>query len=126
MNRLAASMLRSSAAASCLPVTAAQASAVSSSSTHVSSMNLATSGGCCSRAPEVVLDASATKRLPLRDLDFLLPRLIIEIRDGQRVLQPLADPATAEQAEKLGREAGLSSDELSAAVEAAILQSAIQ
>jgi hypothetical protein len=48
------------------------------------------------------------------------------MRDGQRVLQPLADPATAEQAEKLGREAGLSSDELSAAVEAAILQSAIR
>jgi hypothetical protein len=77
-------------------------------------------------APEVVLDASATKRLPLRDLDFLLPRLIIEIRDGQRVLQPLADPATAEQAEELGQEAGLSGDELGAAVQAAILQSAIR
>jgi len=75
-------------------------------------------------APEVVLDSSATKRLPLRDLDFLLPRLIIEIRDGQRVLQPLADPAAAEQAEELGRQGGLSGDELRAAVEAAILQSA--
>jgi hypothetical protein len=76
--------------------------------------------------PEVVLDASATKRLPLRDLDFLLLRLIIEIRDGQRVLQPLADPAAAEQAEELGREASLSGDELRAAVEAAILQSAMR
>ena len=46
MNRLAASMPRSSAAASCRPVTAAQASAVSSSRTEVSSMNRATSGGC--------------------------------------------------------------------------------
>src|SRR5439155_931254 len=48
-NRLAASMLRSSAAASCLAVSAAHASAVSSPSTEVSSMNWATSGGCCSR-----------------------------------------------------------------------------
>jgi hypothetical protein len=77
-------------------------------------------------AQEVVLDASATKRLPLRDLDFLLLRLIIEIRDGQRVLRPLADPAAAKQAEELGREAGLSGDELRAAVEAAILQSAMR
>ena len=45
-NRLAASMRRSSAAASCRPVTAAHASAVSSPRTEVSSMNRATSGGC--------------------------------------------------------------------------------
>jgi len=77
-------------------------------------------------AQEVVLDASATNRFPLRDLDFLLLRLVIEIRDGQRVLRPFANPAAAQQAEELGREAGLSEDELRAAVEAAILQSAMR
>ena len=57
MNRLAASMLRNSAAASCLPVTAAQASAVSSSRTEVSSMKPATSGGCCSRTSQMKYSA---------------------------------------------------------------------
>jgi hypothetical protein len=77
-------------------------------------------------AQEVVLDASAMKRLPLRDIDFLLLRLIIEIRDGQRVLRPFADPALAKQAEELCLEASLFGDEIRAAAEAAILQSAMR
>jgi hypothetical protein len=51
------SMLRNSAAASCLPVTAAHASAVSSLRMDVSSMNWATSGGCCSRTSETKYSA---------------------------------------------------------------------
>ncbi len=50
-------MRRSSAAVSCLPVTAAQASAVSSVRMEVSSMNRATSAGCWSRTSEMKYSA---------------------------------------------------------------------
>ena len=55
-------MLRSSAAASCRPVTAAHASAVSSPRMDVSSMNWATSGGCCSRTSATKYSAIAWLR----------------------------------------------------------------
>ena len=79
--------------------------------------------------PEIVLprpDASPRTRFAFKDLDFRLRRKIIEIRDGQRALQPWRDRGDAERAEKSGREAGLSGDALAASVEAAALESAIR
>src|SRR5690242_19161194 len=56
-------MLRSSAAASPLVVTAAHVSAVSSPRTEVSSMNWATSAGCCSRTSEMKNSVMSWQRI---------------------------------------------------------------
>jgi hypothetical protein len=60
-----------------------------------------------------------------RDAEFMLYRLIIEIRDGQLALRPYADPRAAEIATGMAREAGLDEHRVRATGEAATLAAAI-
>ncbi|MGI5229981.1 MAB_1171c family putative transporter [Actinoallomurus sp. CA-142502] len=65
------------------------------------------------------------RRFWRRDVGFLLYRQVIEIRDGQLALRPYVHPAAVEVARALGRRAGLSEEEVRAAVEAATIAAGI-
>ncbi|GIE94135.1 MAB_1171c family putative transporter [Paractinoplanes rishiriensis] len=78
--------------------------------------------------PDVVLDPP---RLPWLDAwnpwraDFRLYRRVIEIRDGVLALRPHLDPAVADAARRLAREAGQAPDEQAATAAAAQLRAAL-
>lgn len=57
---------------------------------------------------------------------FRLYRQVIEIRDAVLALRPFRDPEVARTAARYGRAAGQTGDELAAAVEAAVLASALR
>lgn len=73
------------------------------------------------RAPELVIPMKYGAGLNAR-----LYRVMIEIRDAQWALRPWMDPALAGTLRRLGTEAGLSGEELAAAVEAAGIRAAIE
>ncbi|MFC9249313.1 MAB_1171c family putative transporter [Streptomyces sp. NPDC057136] len=73
------------------------------------------------RAPEVVIPMKAGAGLNAR-----LYRVMIEVRDAQWALRPWMDPALAGALRRCGADAGLTDDELAAAVEAAQIRAAIE
>ncbi|MEU8676994.1 MAB_1171c family putative transporter [Streptomyces sp. NPDC048560] len=73
------------------------------------------------RAPELVIPMKCSAGLNAR-----LYRVMIEIRDAQWALRPWMDPALADALRRIGAEAGLSGEELAAAVEAAQMRAAIE
>jgi hypothetical protein len=83
----------------------------------------------CQAVPEIALvppPAPWRDALALRNLDFDLHRRIIEIRDARLALRPYLRPQVADTAARLGRLAGLDSEELRAVVEAASLAAAVE
>jgi hypothetical protein len=64
--------------------------------------------------------------LSLRDLNVRLYRRVVEIRDGLLTLRPFVDPRVREEADALGRLAGLSGDDLDAVAEVATVAAAIR
>ncbi|GAA2976326.1 MAB_1171c family putative transporter [Streptomyces fulvorobeus] len=73
------------------------------------------------RAPELVIPMKRRA-----GLDARLYRLMIEIRDAQWALRPWMDPALSDGLRRLGADAGLTGEELAAAVEAARIRAAIE
>ncbi|WP_338146189.1 MAB_1171c family putative transporter [Streptomyces boncukensis] len=71
--------------------------------------------------PTIVLPA----RIPWWSVQLRLTRRLAEINDGRLVVWPLTDQRVALRARRLGRQAGLSAAEQSAAVEAALLKGAL-
>jgi hypothetical protein len=83
----------------------------------------------CRSTPEIALippSSSVVDALTVRDLDFRLYRRVIEIRDGRLALRAYLDPRAADAAHDLGREAGLSGEELQVLVEATSLAAALR
>ncbi|MBA8930984.1 hypothetical protein BC739_008231 [Kutzneria viridogrisea] len=76
-------------------------------------------------SPQIALDPPGS-RFTLADSGFRLYRRVIEIRDGRLALHQHMDPAVAEVAARHGAAAGLSGDQLRAAVEAAQLAVALR
>ncbi|QNE76814.1 hypothetical protein F0344_21300 [Streptomyces finlayi] len=72
-------------------------------------------------APELVIPMKCSAGLNAR-----LYRVMIEIRDAQWALRAWMDPALADTLRRLGADAGLSGEELAAAVEAAQIRAAIE
>ncbi|MFE9554989.1 MAB_1171c family putative transporter [Streptomyces sp. NPDC006703] len=80
-------------------------------------------------APSIVLETAARpwrSRYSLQALEFRLYRRVIEIRDGQLALRAYAGPEAGRRAREHARTAGLDGADLRAAVEAALLATAIQ
>ncbi len=73
--------------------------------------------------PEAVSVADPVGR---RDASFRLYQQVIEVRDAALALRPYRDPEVARIAQRDGRASGLSGAELAAAVEAAVLASALR
>jgi hypothetical protein len=83
----------------------------------------------CRSSPEIALLPGASRlrdTLAVRDLGLRLYRRVIEIRDGQLALRPFADPRVTGMADRVGRRTGLEGEELRAAIEAAILATALR
>jgi len=77
--------------------------------------------------PQIALmPAESCRTCPARDLDFLLYRRVIEIRDGQLSLRPFFDNRVAATAARFGRASGLTGKDLDAAVEASVLAAAMR
>jgi hypothetical protein len=72
--------------------------------------------------PEVVAAEAGGSR---RGARFRLHRQVIEIREAALALRPYRDSGVGRAAQRDGRAAGLSGDELAAAVEAAVFASAV-
>jgi hypothetical protein len=80
-------------------------------------------------APSIALHPPASRladRLVVRDLDLRLYRRVIEIHDGRLALRPWLDRDAEATAEQRGRAAGLTGDDLRAAVEAGTLAAALR
>ncbi|MDQ3576269.1 MAG: hypothetical protein M3443_01400 [Actinomycetota bacterium] len=76
--------------------------------------------------PQIALDPDSGHRVGWRDLDFLLHRRVIEIRDGQRWLRPYLDQDTVDAATDAARASGLDGDDLRAHTEAAQIATALK
>lgn len=80
-------------------------------------------------APGIALDPPARPgldRVSVRDLRHRLYRRVIEIRDGRLALRGYLDPAVAETARAVGRQARLAGEHLAATAEAALLAAALR
>ena len=78
--------------------------------------------------PDIALEHHRSRigeLLDLRALDYRLYRRVVEIRDGRLALLPYMDEATAEDAARRGRAAGLRGEALEAVVEAARIGAAV-
>ncbi len=77
--------------------------------------------------PELELDPNLRRPLTaLRDIDYALTRRVAEIRDARLALRPYLDVGVTALAEQLAEQAGLTTDERRAAVEAAQLACALR
>ncbi|MBQ1076772.1 hypothetical protein KBX06_27010 [Micromonospora sp. C31] len=77
--------------------------------------------------PELELDPSLRRPLAaVRDIDYALTRRVAEIRDGRLALRPYLDVGVTALAEQFAEQAGLTTDERRAAVEAAHLACALR
>ncbi|TQE36869.1 hypothetical protein Sipo8835_09375 [Streptomyces ipomoeae] len=78
--------------------------------------------------PEIVLtpnDSTATGRPPTQGISFQVYRRLVEIRDGQTAVRPYLDHDVRKDSEQRHRAAGLSGDELHAAITADQIRAAL-
>jgi hypothetical protein len=76
--------------------------------------------------PEIVLYPGRSSPWAIRDLEFLVGRLIVEIRDGELVLQSYYDPGVADMARERCAAKGVTGDTVEAIVEAAQIATALR
>jgi len=77
--------------------------------------------------PHLVLDERAHRvSVALRDVDYALHRRITEIRDARLALRPYLDQQVASAARRLGAQAGLDDETLTAVTEAALLAAGVR
>ncbi|MET8040541.1 MAB_1171c family putative transporter [Micromonospora sp. NPDC005215] len=77
--------------------------------------------------PELELDSALRRPLTAaRDIDYALTRRVAEIRDGRLALRPYSDVSVTALAEQFAEQAGLTTQDRQAAVEAAHLACALR
>ncbi|MDI6103412.1 hypothetical protein QLQ12_32870 [Actinoplanes sp. NEAU-A12] len=74
--------------------------------------------------PEIALDPGRSRRVAVRDIEYRLVRLVVEIRDGWLALRPWFDARVAREAVEAAGAAGLPDDEREDRVHAAVLVAA--